>query len=339
MLDKVVTFICASAKRQSELKLTRKYEVEELLKSGKLETSRGGNQTSCLQRPGTTRWGSHFNSIRSLIELFGSTQVLLLDISENGPNQEFRGDADTILNAINSFDFVFVMLLLNRVMGLTDYLCQAFQKKSLDIVRALNLVSDTISHLQKLRDGGWDEFFEIVVSFCEQYDIEMPDVSALYKIGRGRRCQQIDSITVEHYYRVEIFNDVIDFQMMELHTRFPEKTVELLCLSSALDPCHTFRSFHVDDICKLAHKFYPEDFTTSELYALRIQLEFYKTEMDRRPDFHHIDSLSSLYRRLVETDLAYDYCLISRLICLVLTLPFSTSTMERAFSSMKLIEN
>ena len=128
----------------------------------------------------------------------------------------------------------------------------SISEKSLNIVRALNLVSDTISHLQKLRDGGWDEFFEIVVSFCEQYDIEMPDMSALYKIDKGCRCQQIDSITVEHYYRVEIFNDVIDFQMMELHTRFSEKTVELLCLSSALDLCHTFRSFHVDDICKLA---------------------------------------------------------------------------------------
>ena len=61
--------------------------------------------------------------------------------------------------------------------------------------------------------------------------------------------------------------------------------------------------------------------------------------MDDCPDFHHIDSISSLYRQLLETDLAYDYCLISRLICLVLTLPFSTSTMERAFSSMKLIKN
>ena len=61
--------------------------------------------------------------------------------------------------------------------------------------------------------------------------------------------------------------------------------------------------------------------------------------MDRCLDFHHIDSISSLYRRLVETDLTYDYCLISRLICLVLTLPISTSTTERAFSSMKLIKN
>ena len=54
MLNKVVNFICAFAKRQSKLKLTRRYEVEELLKSGKLETNRGGNQTSCLQQPGTT---------------------------------------------------------------------------------------------------------------------------------------------------------------------------------------------------------------------------------------------------------------------------------------------
>ncbi len=75
-----------------------------------------------------------------IIELFGSTQILLLDIVENGPNQELRGEADTYLDAISSFDFVFVMLLLNKVMGLTDYLCQVFQKKSLDIVRALNFV-------------------------------------------------------------------------------------------------------------------------------------------------------------------------------------------------------
>ena len=125
-----------------------------MLKSGKLETSRGGYQTSCLQRPRTTRWGSHFNSRRTLIKLFGSTQTLLLDISQNGPNQEFRGDANTILDVINSFDFVFVILLLNKVVGLTNYLCQAFQKKTLDIVRALNPILDTISYLQKLKDSG-----------------------------------------------------------------------------------------------------------------------------------------------------------------------------------------
>ncbi|KAF3437111.1 hypothetical protein FNV43_RR19864 [Rhamnella rubrinervis] len=91
-----------------------------------------------------------------------------------------------------------------------------------------------------------------------------------------------------------------DFQLMELNNRFSENTVELLCLSSALDPSHGFRSFNIDDICKLAEKFYLEDFTHSELYPLRIQLGYYKLSMDR-PEFQNINSISTLYHRLVET--------------------------------------
>ena len=275
MLNEIVNYISASAKRHSELILTRKYEIQELIMDGELETGTGANQTCTLQRPGTTRWSSHYNSVRSLIELFGTIQSFLSEIDENDPNQQFHYEAYKYLVAMTSFEFVFILLLLNKVMGITDFVCQALQRKNQnqDIVNALNYVSHSKYQLENLKDGGWDNLFEDIVSFCERYNIEVPNMSAPHKHGTGCSCQQRDSITVEHHYRVEIFNAVIDFQMMELHTRFLEKTVELLCLSSALDPCHTFRSFHVDDICKLAQKFYPEDFTTSELYALRIQLE------------------------------------------------------------------
>ena len=202
----------------------------------------------------------------------------------------------------------------------------------------MNYVSHSKYQLQNLRDGGWDDLFEDIVSFCERYNIEVPDMSAPHKHGTGCSCQQRDSITVKHHYRVEIFNNVIDFQLMELNNRFPENTMELLYLSSALDPSHAFRSFNVDDICNLVEKLYPGDFTHSDLYALRIELGYYKLSMDHS-DFQNIDSISTLYRRLVETCLAEDFYLISRLIRLVLTLPVSTSTTERAFSSMKFIKN
>ncbi|KAI5322727.1 hypothetical protein L3X38_031799 [Prunus dulcis] len=77
--------------------------------------------------------------------------------------------------------------------------------------------------------------------------------------------------------------------------------MELLILSSALDPGNGFKSFKIVDICKLAEKFYPQDFTVKELSLLR----------------------------------AKAYYLINRLIRLVLTLPVSTATTERAFSAMK----
>ena len=57
------------------------------------------------------------------------------------------------------------------------------------------------------------------------------------------------------------------------------------------------------------------------------------------PDLQNTDSISRLYRRLVETSLANDFHLISRLIHSILTLHVSTSKTKRAFSSLKFIKN
>ncbi|CAL8174786.1 unnamed protein product [Prunus armeniaca] len=91
-----------------------------------------------------------------------------------------------------------------------------------------------------------------------------------------------------------------DCMLRELNDRFLEQTVELLILSSALDPRNSFKSFNIGHLCKLAEKFYPADFSPSDLKALEIEL---------------------------------------RLIQLVLTLPVSTATTERAFSCMRIIKN
>ncbi|XP_008231396.1 PREDICTED: uncharacterized protein LOC103330574 [Prunus mume] len=315
----------SSAKRHSKLKLTRKAEIQELLDAGKLGTGRGVKQIRCLQRPGTTRWGSHISSIRSLIDLFGATKILLDEIGHNEPSSQFRGEAESIYISMMSFDFAFALLLLDKTMGFTDFLCQALQSKSQDIVSALNLVSSTKMKLDELRNNGWDDFIKSVLSFCEQHDICVPDMSARHKMGRGRSCQQKDSITFEHYYRIDVFNDVIDFQLVELNTRFPEQTMELLYLTSALDPRNSFKRFSIDDICNLAEKFYPGDFTTTELQALNQQLGFYKIDMDRLPAFKNLDSIHELLKCLLDTGLAHTYHLVDRLIRLVLTLPVSTA--------------
>lgn len=92
MLNNIVNFVGASVKCHSELKLTRQVKIEELLAAGRLGIAKGANQIRCLQRPGSTHWGSHFNSIRSFIDLFGATKTLLKDISHNGPTSQFRGE-------------------------------------------------------------------------------------------------------------------------------------------------------------------------------------------------------------------------------------------------------
>lgn len=89
-------------------------------------------------------------------------------------------------------------------------------------------------------------------------------MSARHKTATGRTCQQKDVLTVKHHYQIDIFNAAIDFQLVELNNRFNEGVVELLILSSALEPKDGFKSFNIDNICTLAEKYYPDDFTAQE---------------------------------------------------------------------------
>ena len=129
----------------------------------------------------------------------------------------------------------------------------------------MHLVSSTKALIQKLRDDGWDDLLTKVKSFCEAINIPVPDLSTHYIVRRGRPHHQDSHVTIEHHYKVDIFNAVIDTQLQELNNKFNDNTVELLILSSALDPREMQISFRIDDIHKLVQKFYPLDFAEHEM--------------------------------------------------------------------------
>jgi hypothetical protein len=110
-----------------------------------------------------------------------------------------------------------------------------------------------------LRDEDWNSLLEEIVSFCKKFEIDIPDLGAHYVQRRGHHQQ--DHITIEHYYHFDIFNATIDFQLQELDNRFSKGVMELLTLSSALDPNDAYKSFNIDDICRLAVKYYLLDFS------------------------------------------------------------------------------
>ncbi|XP_073051189.1 uncharacterized protein [Primulina eburnea] len=202
----------------------------------------------------------------------------------------------------------------------------------------MDFVSTTKYLLHTLRAEGYDILLMIVQSVCENNGIEIPNMNAWYRSATGRSIQQRDSITFDHHYRFDVFNAAIDFQVEELNSRFNDGAVELLRLSSALEPRDNFKLFNADDIYNLAEKFYPSDFNKQELHYLKSQLDHYKFDIIHHERFQNICTISELCRRLLETEKARHYHLIDRLIRLVLTLPVSTATTERSFSAMKLLK-
>ena len=106
----------------------------------------------------------------------------------------------------------------------------------------------------------------------------------------------------------------IDSQLQELNIRFKEDTMELLILSTSLDPRDGFKLFNIEDTCKLAEKHYPMDITEQEKYHLRCQLQNYKLDVSRHPEFQNLSTISKLSEVLVKTRKYTIYHLFDRLI-------------------------
>ena len=75
--------------------------------------------------------------------MFGSTCTLLENLIENGLNYNIRGEAKGAYKKMKTFEFVFILLLMHRVLEIFDMLCQALQMKAQDILNVMNLVPTT----------------------------------------------------------------------------------------------------------------------------------------------------------------------------------------------------
>ncbi|XP_052198054.1 uncharacterized protein LOC127804963 isoform X3 [Diospyros lotus] len=303
-----------------------------MLSIGEHESGSGANQIGNLQRAGATRWGSHYDSVKSIINMYSATCKVLEYLKVHCPKASSRAEVRGAYRHFACFEFVFNLLLMHRIMRITDVLCQTLQKKSLDILVAMRYVSTAKHILQELREEGWEEFLQEVKGFCSTHNICVPNLDSSYLIGR---CS--DETTFEHHYHFDVFNEAIDFVLMELSTRFNDKSIELLSLSVALDPKNSFESFNSDDICTLAKKFYPEDFSSQDILALEYELRYYVQDVIPEQKFQ-VSTLAELCQELIESGRSDTYIMITRLIRLVLTLPVSTATTERAFSTMKLLK-
>lgn len=93
---------------------------------------------------------------------------------------------------------------MREIMGITDDLCRALQKKSQDILHAMTLVASTKALLQRLRDDGCDHILIEVSSFCEARNIPLPNMNARYVDREGKARGQQDNFTIKHHYQVII---------------------------------------------------------------------------------------------------------------------------------------
>uniref|UniRef100_A0A2N9GIB5 TTF-type domain-containing protein n=1 Tax=Fagus sylvatica TaxID=28930 RepID=A0A2N9GIB5_FAGSY len=312
-------------------------KLKKALDMGELQSGQGLNQETNLKRAGDTRWGSHYGTIINLILMFSAAVEVLEIILEDGTSYEQKGDARSTLKLIISFEFAFALHLMKSILGVTNELSIALQKKNQNIVNAITLVNMSKKRLQMMRDNGWESLLAEVLLFCDKHDIPILNMDEIFVVG-GRLRRQTPQITNLHHFRVELFYTVIDMQLQELNNRFSEANTELLLCMACLNPSNSFCAFDKQKLIRLA-ELYPYDFSESDLMALDIQLQNYIVDLQSNDMFIELNGIDELARKMVETEKDVTYPLVYLLVKLVLTLPVATATVERSFSAMKYIKN
>ncbi|KAI3737764.1 hypothetical protein L2E82_27776 [Cichorium intybus] len=219
------------------------------------------------------------------------------------------------------------------VLGRTNTLSKHLQRKDQDILEAASLVRGTKLALQKFRDDGFGSTLKDVTLFCQKYDIQMVDMTDYYVTSKNRKTKT----TNQFHFEVDIFNTVLDMQIVEFGERFSEVTTNLIECMAALSPCNSFSKFDEAKLLNLS-EIYKNDFTDSERKLLLGQLNVYYHSVTNEPEFANLKGISDLARVMVETGKYRSYYLVYKLVKLALVLPVATATVERCFSSMKLLK-
>ncbi|KAL5545449.1 hypothetical protein UlMin_005136 [Ulmus minor] len=136
----VVNVVGASAKRSDILQDKQGIIIAEALQNGEISSGRGLNQHTSLKRCGDTHWGSHYGTLINLIIMFSSTIEVLEVIVDDGSKSEQKYEASHLLEFMQSLDFIFSLHLMRNILGFTNELSVALQRKDQDIINAMSLV-------------------------------------------------------------------------------------------------------------------------------------------------------------------------------------------------------
>ncbi|KAL1160867.1 hypothetical protein V6Z11_A07G093500 [Gossypium hirsutum] len=109
-----------------------------------------------------------------------------------------RSEVDGIYDGMTSVEFVFILHFMIEMFGISDDLYQALQYKLHDILNAMQLVSSTKMLLQKFKEHGWDPLFKKMKLFCKDHEIEVHNLSVMYKAGREQEKIYM-KIELEHF--------------------------------------------------------------------------------------------------------------------------------------------
>lgn len=303
-----------------------------------IERSALDPKTKTLKRLCATRWVAKFDAVRDFLHVFDFVLESLDVIS----SWKDSSDAINLKWALLNTEFCVAIHVIAHVFAFGMPLCKALQKESLDLKEAVVLAEDCLSELLLMRSNAEEEFHTIfnevkAVASDVDFELKLPRLCSKQKNRSNapitsKECNEVinQEDQVEKHFRINLFLPFIDFFVRQLEDRFKKH-------KDIFEGFQCLFSFELNSETRskldALVQFYAND-VFSNIDDIYVELKLWRKEMDRT---NNHKALKSAITSLDTCDQTL-YPSIYQLLKILCTLPVTTCTPERTFSTLKRIK-
>lgn len=320
LVQEIVTFFRASAKRRRILKNQLQIYFSKVKDKSKKII---GLKNFC-----ETRWVERHEALFTFCECLEPIILAVQEIQEDrNSDSETSRKAMLFFNSLCQGNFLISLFVAEKCFAVTYNLSTVLQKSDNDLISSYNAIQEVIEMFKKMREASevkFSEIFKRASDMAKELDIEIKK-TRLAKKQMYRA--NTPSESPEDYYRKTVFIPFLDFLVQNMVDRFENHKNIISNLHGILP--QNVETSSIENIMQCA-QFYSSDINVlPNILKGEIEMWFQKwslTDIKDRP--------TSAIESLAKCD-ASIYPNVKKLLKILSTLPISTATPERTFSTLR----
>ncbi|KAL4118882.1 hypothetical protein QTP88_011764 [Uroleucon formosanum] len=282
------------------------------------------------------------NEVQSKLGLKKGNVLRICDIRwvcryKNSQMDKDAIEAIGILGQIQNCAFFIGVTLLKDILGIINIISVKLQSKNATLGKAKTIINESIQSIEKLHsDIEFSTFWQKITSLAEENDITLE----IPHIGRKRIRTQPKSINnfylqlateeenkpniilfVKDYWRQNLYYPIIDSIIVNLKYRFSEESLSMAC---SID---NFMNMNYEESLEFINNY--KNVTKVSIDLLKAEMMVFKNCL--LPNFNFDDIKGKINKEAFPN--------LYKLLQIAITIPISSATCERSFSSMRHIKN
>lgn len=273
-----------------------------------------------------TRWIERHDSVTAFVTLLEPLLNALEEIS-GWSDLKASSEAQILSTSISKCDFLTSLFILDTVFSLTLPVSRYLQTVNLDLALALQSVKLVRNSLQNVRNNADKDFSNLFIKIgkmCNDFNIQ---INKPRTANRQTMRNNVPAETVQDYFKRSIFIPFLDEFLNALDAKFVEHSEILQPFQLLIRPENETNTIEKINILK---EFYTiEDDLSGEITLWHQFLASYKETP--QPPSSAIEALCICNKALFPG--------IHLLLTIMATLPVTTCSNERSFSTLKILKS